>query len=269
MIARIGPAAAAPEWSIKSRQTSAPSTNPGAPAPADSRDQASSEKLQNARNALATLRQVRAGMGRSGKDAAIQKLAELKARLKSLMLLGGDPKTRAREAAAIAGEIAAAARDYAAGGGSPSEVAAASATPATPEDVVQSPASPEAPPAGAAPAEATVAGQAASTGAVGQGPTQAAASGTSPTQDSGPNDADRQFIEEARRLAQQAKAIIERAAHPDRRAKGAALSHEDAGAGQAALQAVDDAARSLGLDGGAAALTATSGVAGATLSIKA
>ena len=99
MIARIGPAAAAPEWSIKSRQTSAPSTNPGVPAPADSRDQASSEKLQNARNALATLRQVRAGMGRSGKDAAIQKLAELKARLKSLMLLGGDPKTRAREAA--------------------------------------------------------------------------------------------------------------------------------------------------------------------------
>lgn len=263
MISPTGPGAAAAGWATRAPQASAASLSPAVASSADAQTRASDEKLQDARSALATLRQVRAGMGRGGKDAAIQRLAELKARLKSLMLLGGDPKTRAREAAAIAREIAAAARDYATGGGSPSDVAAASGAPAPQGDIVQGQAPPSAQadkaPASDAPAVTN-----------GQAPTQAAATGTSPAQDSGPNDADRQFIEEARRLAQQAKAIIDRAGHSDRRAKGPALSHEDAGAGVQALQAIDRAARDLGLDGGsAAALTATSGVAGATISIKA
>ncbi len=260
MISPTGPGAAVTGWTIRAPQALA------AP-PADPQGRASDEKLQEARSALATLRQVRAGMGRSGKDAAIQKLAELKARLKSLMLLGGDPKTRAREAAAIAREIAAAARDYAAGGASPSAVAAA---PAAEGDVVQGQAPPDArtdeSPASDAPADATGVGQDASTSSAGQAPTEAARA-----QAGAPNDADTQFIQEARRLAQQAKAIIDAAAHSGTRARAhAAISREDAGAGERALQAIDSASRALGLDGGSpTAFQAVGSVVGTTISIKA
>ncbi|HEX4709387.1 hypothetical protein [Phenylobacterium sp.] len=54
---------------------------------------------------------------RSG--AAMAKLESLKQRLKMLMMMGGDPKTVAREAAQIAKEIGEAAKEYAAAGGTP------------------------------------------------------------------------------------------------------------------------------------------------------
>ncbi len=101
---------AKPLTSGSARDVASPLATPVSPA-----DQASADKLQAARRALSTLQQVKSSMAHSGKDAAQQKLAWLKARLKNLMLLGGDPKSRAREAAAIAKEIANAARDYAAG----------------------------------------------------------------------------------------------------------------------------------------------------------
>ena len=60
------------------------------------------------------------------RKAALEKLAQLKAKLKSLMMFGGDPKTRAKMAADIAKEIGKAARDYASAGG-PSTSASAKA----------------------------------------------------------------------------------------------------------------------------------------------
>jgi len=233
-------------------------------------DQASADKLQAAKRALSTLQQVKSSMAHSGKDAAQQKLAWLKARLKNLMLLGGDPKSRAREAAAIAKEIANAARDYAAGGASAAPAPTPAAADTTPTEV-QDPNSP--PPDAQAgdgtgqPAAATVATDAQQPGQASKD--QPPANGPAPS--GGANDADREFIREARLLAQQAKAILEGVAHAAKRTKGPheTPSREEAAAGDQAVEAVDKAAHDLGLDGGSTATLQTAGdVAGAAISIK-
>ncbi len=81
------------------------------------------QQLQNASQAVKTLGQQGSSASDGAKGAAMQKLDALKAQLKALMMLGGDPKERALEAAAIAKEIAAAARAYAQAGGDPGSLA--------------------------------------------------------------------------------------------------------------------------------------------------
>ena len=62
------------------------------------------------------------------RQAALEKLALLKAKLKYLMLVGGDPATRARQAAEIAKEIGRTAREYASAGGGSAGAAANAAS---------------------------------------------------------------------------------------------------------------------------------------------
>ena len=105
--------------------------NPATPSPSD-------QKLQQARDALVKLKAVRGSAQASRSDAARAKLEALKQRLKMLMMMGGDPKTVARQAAQIAKEIGQAAKEYAAAGGGASAATAAQ-TPAMPPAAAASP----------------------------------------------------------------------------------------------------------------------------------
>lgn len=79
-------------------------------------------KLQDMKGALATLKTVQIAASSQQKSAAKARLDALKERLKMLrMMSGGDPKALARAAAQLAKEVAQAAKDYAAAGGSPAD----------------------------------------------------------------------------------------------------------------------------------------------------
>jgi electron transport complex protein RnfC len=234
-----------------SAQTSAASASTGGGSP--SAGALVNPQLQDALQALKILRQQGSSAGDAAKGAAMQKLAALKAQLKALMMLGGAPKQRALEAAAIAKQIAAAAEAYAqAGGDSSSSVAAGAGTatlagPASaPPDQSEGPVSTT--PAGAG---APATGQA-DDGAAGQGQGRGStgasgggANAATPSATGGWSQMDQAFVQEARTLAQQAKAIIQAA---EQRLK---LQHETsdptaAGAGDAAVAAVGAAANQIG-----------------------
>ena len=72
-----------------------------------------SQRRVNGTQAAADLQQMANRRGDAIKKAALEKLALLKAKLKNLMLVGGDPASRARQAAEIAKEIGRTAREYA------------------------------------------------------------------------------------------------------------------------------------------------------------
>lgn len=100
---------------------------------------ANDAKLQVAKTALSALTGSKKGTvaGRAAAKAdALKKLDALKQRLKALMLMGGDPKTVAKQAAQIAKQIAQVAKDYAAAGGT-----GAAASPVTPPAPAQAPTS--------------------------------------------------------------------------------------------------------------------------------
>ena len=87
-------------------------------APPSTFDAAAADKqLQSLKDAVVKLDVVVKSAGSAGADIARQKLEALKERLKMLMMMGGDPKTVAKEAAQIAKEIGEAAKDYAAASG--------------------------------------------------------------------------------------------------------------------------------------------------------
>jgi hypothetical protein len=201
------------------------------------------QQLQNALQALKTLRQQTTTANGDQKAAAKQKLDALKAQLKALLEFGGDPKQRAREAAAIAKQIAAAAQEYAQAGGDPGPAAA----PTEPSTTNAS-----APSSGGQ----TTSDRTASTDASGQNAaatsarTQSSATSNDASQNTpatggGSSDADQQFIAEARTLAAQAKAIIQAAAQ-NLKNKHESLDSADARAGDDAVAAVQKAAEDLG-----------------------
>jgi hypothetical protein len=265
--------AASSLFSIQSATTAA-----GASATAGARPD---HQTQDALAAVKTLSQAGSSAGDAAKGAAMQKLAMLKAQLKTLMMLGGDPKQRAKQAAAIAQQIAAAAAAYAQAGGDPSSLAlpgagvgtsaalapASAAQSASGQDVPAG--APQAPQAGSAsaptPASGADPGAVPSTtpadgaapanvgieaGAAGQsGKSSANSSGGEPsttpaTASGGSSQMDQAFVQEARTLAGQAKAIIQAAEQVLKRqhkTSDPAIS----GAGDAALAAVGAAANQI------------------------
>lgn len=90
------------------------------------------EKREKSDELLRTLTQMTDGMKRERKAAAAQKVERLKKELENLRKFsGGDPKLIARQAARIARELGAAAKEYASAGGG---AAAAGATPSAPSE---------------------------------------------------------------------------------------------------------------------------------------
>jgi hypothetical protein len=90
---------------------------------------AADQKLQQMRDAVVKLKTVGDSAKAARSGAAMARLEALKQRLKMLMMMGGDPKMVARQAAQIAKEIGEAAKEYAAaGGGTPAPTAAPQAS---------------------------------------------------------------------------------------------------------------------------------------------
>jgi hypothetical protein len=243
-----------------------------------------SQQTQDALAALKTLSEKGSSAGDAAKGAAMQKLATLKAQLKTLMMMGGDPKQRAKEAAAIARQIAAAAQAYAQAGGDTSTLdlpAAGSGTeaapasddpassgatagaapqaqsdasaspPAAPPSAAAAPASTPTTPAATATSDAAPADGPTGAGAVGQGQAEGspAPSASAATAGSAPakcdsTQMDQAFILEARTLAQQAKAII-KAAEQALKLQHRTVDPTVAGAGDAAVDAVGAAANQI------------------------
>lgn len=79
------------------------------------------QKLNEAKNAVGVLKQARASKSDDQKNAARQKLELLRQQFQRMQMLGATPK----QIAQMAGELARAVKDYAAAGGTPSEVQSA------------------------------------------------------------------------------------------------------------------------------------------------
>jgi hypothetical protein len=183
-------------------------------------------KLQQAKDAVATLKTIKTKTGDDQKARAAQKVQELKARLQALkMIYAGDPKKLARAAAQIARELAAAVKSYTSAGGSTAELAGAdggdaSASAAAPA----SEANADAPAAGAGEAtpaagtaekdKAAAEGEASKPEATGLG-TKKAADEKRAT-DAARAKADDDFKNEARALARELKAALRRKDHKHR-----------------------------------------------------
>ena len=75
------------------------------------------EQRDEARQAIDTLKQTKVNAGDQRKQIAKEKLELIKRALQSLRMMGGDPKTLAKEGARLARELAAAVKEYAAAGG--------------------------------------------------------------------------------------------------------------------------------------------------------
>lgn len=235
--------------------TAAPGGDPGAARLSGGWDAkaaaAADRKLQDLRDAVGKLKTAADSARSAGADLARQKLEALKQRLKMLLMMGGDPKSVAHEAAQIAKEIGEAAKAYAAAGGSVSTSQGAADVPPSPAsaDAAASPAPPDAPTAApdapaASPANAPAGPgddkTAAKTGpAVMEEPT---AKTIAPSGPSGPDP----FITEAKQLSAQARAILKAAIARARREHADPQDlKEDQAKVDAAEKDVQDAARSL------------------------
>lgn len=227
---------------------------PGAPAGAAVADQ----KLQQMRDAVAKLKTVGDSAKAARSGAAMAKLEALKQRLKMLMMMGGDPKTVARQAAQIAKEIGDAAKEYAAAsGGTPPPTPTPTASPQVALTAAGDAAAP-----GSAAADAPQATDVTNDAAT---PTPGAApSGTSPAHadpktdpkpaakpgaktvaPTGPSAPD-PVIAEAKTLAARAKALLKAAIERAKREHTDATEFkDDQDKVNAAEKDVDDAARTL------------------------
>lgn len=183
-------------------------------------------KLQQAKDAVATLKTIKTKSSDDQKARAAQKVKELKARLQALkMIHAGDPKKLARAAAQIAREFAAAVKSYTSAGGGTAELAGAEAGDASAGG---------APPAGEAKAEGAAPGAGDATPAdetaeKDEAPAEGEASkpgaATSPATrqadekraaDAARAKADDDFKNEARALARELKAALRRKDHKHR-----------------------------------------------------
>jgi len=176
-------------------------------------------KLNDARAAVESLKQRTSSASEEAKAAAKKKIEQIKARLQMLqMAMIGDPKGAARMAAALARELGAAVKEYAAAGGSTAGLGAASGASATgaieasgaeaaPEaasgEVVPEPSPAEAPDGEAETAKASNPYQQAIDAAQARIHDQARRSGE--------RQADRDTMDEVKRLAARIKAMAQRA----------------------------------------------------------
>ncbi|WP_157105465.1 hypothetical protein [Sphingomonas sp. TDK1] len=226
-------------------------------------EEMAARKLQQAKDAVATLKTIKTKTSDSQKAQAAQKVKELKARLQALKLLyANDPKKLARAAAQIARELAGAVKSYVSAGGSTMDLggadagdaAAGAAAPAGAEEGT-APAGPESAEAGQ-PAEST--------------PTQGDAAEATPAKPGDPapatskaqeeksaNDrarakADADFKDDVRDLARALKAALRRqgARHRD---------DDDQRSGEQALATVDQAMGALPI-ADAGAVSALAGI---------
>lgn len=209
-------------------------------APLSKKDEMAARKLQEAKNAVATLAGVKSKGSDDQKARAAEKVKQLKARLQSLkMIYAGDPKKLARAAAQIARELGAAVKSYVDAGGGAGELGGvdAGAAPAETADA-----------AGEGGAEGSEAGAASAENAA--APATEAAEGDKADDKSAPGlgkpddgksaadsareKADADFAREARALARELKAALRRG-----HAKGP--DEEDRRSGEEALASVDKA----------------------------
>jgi hypothetical protein len=198
------------------------------------------QKLQDLKGAVQTLKTITVSASSQQKSAAAAKLEALKQRLKMLrMMSGGDPKALARAAAQLAKEIGQAAKDYAAAGGSPAEIAApAQSTPpaeeGAPVDAASAPGDTPREP-GKAPVANEDTGEGADLGKLKQ-PTVPSTPGIQVADPA---------MEQAKQLAAGARALLEAAiARAKREHHGKAGDfREELGMMKAADKDIDDAAR--------------------------
>jgi hypothetical protein len=226
MLVSIAPAAAlSPSPLFKPNSNAAPGKAPP--------QSAANRQMQDALTALKVLNATskHSSASDAAKANAKQKLESLKAQLKTLMLMGGSARQRASQAAAIAKEIAAAAKAYGEGGGDASNLTAP--TPgAGPADVAA-----QAPDKGTS-GGSTGAGVAAAVPSPGVQSPASSAGGQDPAASSIPtasaptaitgrdlSQADKDFIQDVKDLAQQVKSIIKAAEHALKR-HGGALDHD-------------------------------------------
>jgi hypothetical protein len=219
---------------------------------------AADQKLQQMRDAVAKLKTVGDSAKAARSGAAMAKLEALKQRLKMLMMMGGDPKTVARQAAQIAKEIGEAATEYAAaGGGTPAPVPTAAPQVATAPAAAPNAAADDPPPTTgganeAAPMPApTPAPGAASSGTPPAGadpktePASAAKPGAKTTASAGPSAPD-PVLAEAKTLAARAKALLKAAIERAKREHADPTEFkDDQDKMNAADKDIDDAARTL------------------------
>ncbi|WP_313535660.1 hypothetical protein [Sphingomonas sp.] len=189
-------------------------------------EEMAARKLQQAKDAVATLKTIKSKTSDDQRAREAQKVQELKARLQALkMIYAGDPKKLARAAAQIARELAAAVKSYTSAGGSTAELAGAdsedaSASAATPAGEAKA----DAPAAGGGEAtpqaetaekdKAAAEGEAAKPGGTALGTNKAA--DEKRAADTARAKADDNFKNEARALARELKAALRRKYHKHR-----------------------------------------------------
>ena len=236
-------------------------TGASAPRPTTPAGTAADQKLQQMRDAVVKLKTVGDSAKAARSGAAMAKLEALKQRLKMLMMMGGDPKTVARQAAQIAKEIGEAAKEYAAaGGGTPVPVptAAPQVAPAAAGDAAAAgvPQATDGANDGATPTPApTPAPGAAPSGTPSAGPdpktdpktdpASAAKPSAKTTASAGPSAPD-PVLAEAKTLAARAKALLKAAIERAKREHAdPAEFKDDQDNVDAADKDLDDAARTL------------------------
>lgn len=235
-------------------QTTRPDAQAGTTTAREQRQQALADaKLNDARAAVETLKQRTSNASEEKKAAAKKKIEEIKARLQMLqMAMIGDPRGAARMAAALARELGAAVKAYAAAGGSTAGLGApATAGAETTTDAVSGEASGEAQTA-APSAEAEASGrddEAAPVEGAEMKPANPYQQAIDASQArineqarrSGERQADRDTMDEVKRLAAQIKAMAQRAAKgsPEDDEAGRAVAGMDREV-QAAMRAMPD-----------------------------
>ncbi len=241
-------AAFAPVAQPRGAGTATPAT-----APLSRKDEIAARKLEEAKQAVATLAAVKTKSSDAQKARAAQKVKELKARLQALkMLYAGDPKKLARAAAQIARELAGAVKSYTSAGGSAIELGGADAgdasaggpAPAEADGAAGAPAAAgtEVPPKGAATSETGEEKPAGTT------PTATPAENGKSAATQAREKADEEFAREARDLARTLKAALRRK-DPKHR------DEDDRRSAEQALATVDQTLGALPIaDVGAAAL---------------
>lgn len=200
--------------------TTKPEAQAGAATAREQRQQALADaKLNDARAAVESLKARTSNAAEEKKAAAKKKIEQIKARLQMLqMAMIGDPKGAARMAAQLAKELGAAVKAYASAGGSTAGLGAVSSAPATggaeaATDATSSEAEVEPGSAGQqAPAEDQDAEPARSSNPYQQAVDASRARTAEQAQRSGERHADRDMLDEVKRLAAQIKAMAQRAA---------------------------------------------------------
>lgn len=218
-------------------------------APLSKKDEMAARKLEEAKQAVATLAAVKSRSSDEEKARAAQKVKELKARLQALkMIYAGDPKKLARAAAQIARELAGAVKSYTSAGGSAAELggaeagdASASGTAPAGEPKAEGTAAGEATPDTAEKDNAAPEGEATKPEATEPGTDKAA--DEKRTADAARAKADDEFRNEARALARELKAALRRKDHKHR--DEGPRDSSDKQSGEQALASVEQAVGAL------------------------